>query len=47
VGALLLSASDVVAQHAIPGASLPVGAVTACVGGAYLVWLLFRETGRS
>lgn len=47
VGALLLSVSDLIAQHALPHATLPVGAVTVCVGGAYLVWLLFRESGRS
>lgn len=47
VGALLLGGSDLIAQHAIPGATLPVGAVTVCVGGAYLVWLLIRESGRS
>ncbi|MDA3146971.1 iron chelate uptake ABC transporter family permease subunit [Leucobacter sp. UCMA 4100] len=47
VGALLLSASDLIAQHAIPGATLPVGAVTVCLGGLYLIWLLFRESARS
>jgi iron complex transport system permease protein len=47
VGAALLGASDLVAQHAIPGVSLPVGAVTVCVGGLYLVWLLARETKRA
>lgn len=47
VGALLLSASDLIAQHAIPGATLPVGAITVCVGGLYLIWLLFRESSRS
>lgn len=47
VGALLLAASDLVAQHAIPGATLPVGAVTVCLGGLYLLWLLFRESSRS
>lgn len=46
VGAALLGASDLVAQHAIPGLSLPVGAVTVSIGGLYLVWLLARETKR-
>ncbi|MFD5600120.1 FecCD family ABC transporter permease [Leucobacter sp. NPDC058333] len=46
VGALLLSVSDLIAQHALPHATLPVGAVTVCLGGAYLVWLLFRESAR-
>lgn len=45
-GAVLMSAADLLAQHAIPGVNLPVGAVTVCLGGAYLVWLLIRETRR-
>ncbi|WP_207632303.1 FecCD family ABC transporter permease [Occultella kanbiaonis] len=45
MGAALLSVSDIVALHAF-GVALPVGAVTVCIGGAYLVWLLARETGR-
>ncbi|MGK9148083.1 iron chelate uptake ABC transporter family permease subunit [Plantibacter flavus] len=44
VGALLLLAADVIAQHAIPGVVLPTGAVTVCLGGAYLVWLLAAES---
>lgn len=47
VGAVLLAAADLVAQHALPFASVPVGAVTVVVGGAYLVWLLLRESERS
>lgn len=47
VGAVLLSAADLIAQHALPGASVPVGVVTVCLGGLYLVWLLFREKTRS
>ena len=47
VGALLLSGSDLIAQQALPGATLPVGAVTVCLGGLYLIWLLFRESSRS
>ncbi|UED86753.1 FecCD family ABC transporter permease [Streptomyces profundus] len=47
VGALLLLASDVAAQHAVPGVVLPVGAVTVCFGGLYLVWLLVVESRRS
>jgi len=45
VGALVLVAADVVAQHAMP-TPLPVGLVTVVVGGAYLVWLLIHETRR-
>ncbi|WP_306367298.1 iron chelate uptake ABC transporter family permease subunit [Nocardiopsis sp. CC223A] len=47
VGAVLLSLADLVAQHALPDTALPVGAVTVCLGGGYLVWLLVRESGRS
>lgn len=46
MGALLLSASDLVAQRLIPSSQLPVGAVTVVLGGAYLVWLLVREARR-
>ncbi|WP_017595839.1 FecCD family ABC transporter permease [Nocardiopsis potens] len=42
VGAGLLSASDLIAQHAVPLA-VPAGVVTVVFGGAYLVWLLIRE----
>ena len=42
IGALLI-ASDVVAQRAFAPTQLPVGVVTASIGGAYLVWLLTRE----
>lgn len=46
VGAAMLAVADLIAQHAFPGLSLPVGAVTVCIGGLYLVWLLARETKR-
>ncbi|RMI13423.1 iron-enterobactin ABC transporter permease [Cellulomonas triticagri] len=42
-GALVLLGSDLVAQHVVPLA-VPVGVVTVVVGGAYLLWLLLRET---
>ena len=41
-GAVMLSASDLIAQHALP-VTLPVGVVTVVVGGCYLVWFLVRE----
>ena len=47
VGSLLLLGADLIAQHAIPGVRLPTGAVTVAVGGAYLVWLLARESRHS
>ena len=42
IGALLLLAADVVAQHVVPG-SVPVGIVTVVIGGVYLVTLLIHE----
>lgn len=45
VGAVVLLASDIVAQHVLP-IPLPVGLVTVVVGGLYLVWLLIHETRR-
>lgn len=46
-GALLLSAADVIAQHAFGGALiLPVGVVTVSLGGCYLTWLIVRDARR-
>lgn len=45
MGALLLCASDYVAQHVVPSA-LPVGIVTVVIGGGYLIWLLIHEARR-
>ncbi|MEJ5946882.1 iron chelate uptake ABC transporter family permease subunit [Pseudokineococcus basanitobsidens] len=42
VGALVLSLSDLVAQHAPLLPQLPVGVVTGVVGAPYLLWLLVR-----
>lgn len=39
-GALMLVASDLLARTLVEAGQLPVGIVTLCVGGAYLVWLL-------
>ena len=46
VAATMLTLSDLVALHGSRGTAIPVGAVTVCLGGHYLVWLLARETGR-
>ena len=43
-GGALLQAADLVSRWVIRPAELPVGAVTACVGGAYLVILLWRRS---
>lgn len=42
VGAFLLLAADMTAQHLLPG-SVPVGVVTVVIGGVYLVALLVQE----
>lgn len=46
MGALLLAASDVLAQRAFAPSQLPVGIVTVCLGGLYFAWLLMREARR-
>lgn len=45
-GAFLLLLADLVAQVLPAAKTLPVGVITTAVGGAYLLWLLFREVGR-
>lgn len=45
-GAVLLLASDVVAQRLLAPTILPTGLVTICLGGAYLAWALTRRGGR-
>jgi ABC-type enterobactin transport system permease subunit len=46
MGAALLTASDWAAQRVLPGADIPVGVVTAALGGLYLTWLLAHEWRR-
>ncbi|KOX14254.1 iron ABC transporter [Nocardiopsis sp. NRRL B-16309] len=46
IGALIMLASDLLAQFTIPDVTLPVGVVTGIVGAPYLLWLLMR-TNRS
>lgn len=43
-GALLLVSADTVARIAFMPIQLPVGIVTVCLGGVYLIWLLIRES---
>ncbi|GAA5045721.1 iron complex transport system permease protein [Thermocatellispora tengchongensis] len=43
MGAVLLILSDLAAQRVIAPAQLPVGIMTAALGGAYLAWLLRKE----
>jgi iron complex transport system permease protein len=44
MGAVLLMAADVLARWLIAPQELPVGLVTAVLGGAYLLWLMHRNT---
>jgi iron complex transport system permease protein len=46
MGAVLMVASDWLAQRVLPDKDVPVGVVTAALGGAYLTWLLAREWRR-
>jgi iron complex transport system permease protein len=46
MGAVLMVASDWLAQRVLPSRDMPVGVVTAALGGAYLTWLLAREWRR-
>jgi iron complex transport system permease protein len=45
-GGALLQAADLLSRWVIRPSELPVGAVTACVGGAYLIFLLWRRSRR-
>lgn len=47
VGAVLLLGADVLARWAIAPQELPVGVLTAVLGGGYLLWLLHRGPVRS
>ncbi|WP_437089834.1 iron chelate uptake ABC transporter family permease subunit [Streptomyces sp. enrichment culture] len=44
-GAVVLVAADLAARMLVPPLEIPVGALTALVGGPYLLWLLGRRTG--
>ncbi|WP_227497238.1 FecCD family ABC transporter permease [Planctomonas psychrotolerans] len=46
MGAALLLASDVLAQRLLAPTQLPVGVITVCVGGVYLVALLISQARR-
>ncbi|WP_324651266.1 FecCD family ABC transporter permease [Georgenia sp. H159] len=40
VGAVVVLAAELVAQHVVPSLEVPVGIVTGAVGATYLLWLL-------
>jgi iron complex transport system permease protein len=46
-GAVLLAAADLVARNAIPYADLPIGMLTALIGGPVFFWLLRRTRARA
>jgi iron complex transport system permease protein len=45
LGAALMLVADLVARHVVLPAELPIGIVTACVGGPFFLWLLTRRRG--
>lgn len=46
-GALLIAVADLVARTAVPMADLPIGMLTALVGGPFFLWLLVRTRRQS
>ena len=44
MGGVLLTAADVLARWLIAPQELPVGVLTAVLGGGYLLWLMHRRT---
>ena len=45
-GAVLLASADLLARGLIAPQELPVGVLTAVLGGGYLLWLMHRRTGK-
>jgi iron complex transport system permease protein len=46
MGGLLLMAADLLARWLIAPQELPVGVLTAVLGGSYLLWLMHRRSAR-
>lgn len=46
-GALLIALADLIARTAVPMADLPIGMLTALVGGPFFLWLLVRTRRRA
>ena len=42
----MLMAADILARWLMAPQELPVGVLTAVLGGSYLLWLMHRRTGR-
>jgi len=45
-GGVLLASCDAVGRVILAPAEVPAGAITACIGGPYLMWLLRRRVAR-
>ena len=46
MGGVLLMSADVLARWLVAPQELPVGVLTAVLGGSYLLWLMHRRSGR-
>ncbi len=46
MGAVLLTAADILARWLMAPQELPVGVLTAVLGGGYLLWLMHRHSGK-
>ena len=44
LGGVLLASCDAVGRSIMAPAEVPAGAITACIGGPYLIWLVRRRT---
>ncbi len=47
VGSCLMLLADTIGQHAFSPIEVPVGLITAIVGGPYLIWILLRQRQQS
>ena len=47
MGAVMLTVADILARYLIAPQELPVGVLTAVLGGGYLLWLMHRHTSRA
>ena len=47
VGGVLLMAADTLARGLVAPQELPVGVLTAVLGGGYLLWLMHRGTAHA
>lgn len=45
LGAALLLTADIISRVIIAPAELPIGIVTATIGGPFFLWILIRQRG--